>query len=132
MDGDDFKFDLKEKKLTGDLYDLIEYVKWVTNETSALRKRVREAEQIINQLRRAGEGSVESLLDTLLVLRKKQEKLDKEANILRETVQNQEAMIKMKEGQKGNLKASIEVENGEHQNEMNKLRRQLEQQRHLI
>jgi len=62
---------------------MIEYVKWITNETSILRQRVRAAESVISQLRKSGETSVESLLDTLYVLRKKQEKLDEEAQSLR-------------------------------------------------
>ena len=50
---------------------MIEYVKWITDETSILRQRVRAAEHVISELRKSGETSVESLLDTLFILRKK-------------------------------------------------------------
>jgi len=44
---------------------LVEYVKWITNDLGVLRDRVRIAEKIINDLRRSGEESVESLLNNL-------------------------------------------------------------------
>lgn len=58
------------------MYDLIEYVRQLTDEIIELRKRTRSAEQVINQLRKSGETSVEALLETLFTLKKKQEKLD--------------------------------------------------------
>lgn len=79
MDFTEPKINKNEKKLKTELYDLIEYVKWITNRTTELRRRVRAAEKVISDLRKSGESSVESLLDTLFVLRKKQEKLDREA-----------------------------------------------------
>jgi spore cortex formation protein SpoVR/YcgB (stage V sporulation) len=109
-----------------DLYDLIEYVKWITNETSILRQRVRAAEHVISQLRRSGESSVESLLDTLYILRKKQEKLDAEANALRMDVQTKEAIIKKREEEKGSLKAAIEIQRAEQDFDFSKLRKQLD------
>ena len=51
--------------------DLLEYVRWISEETGILRGRVRAAEAVISQLRKSGETSVETLLDTLYVLRKK-------------------------------------------------------------
>jgi len=54
-----------------DLADLLEYVRWISEETGILRGRVRAAEAVISQLRKSGETSVETLLDTLYVLRKK-------------------------------------------------------------
>ena len=61
-DGAEGKFDKKEKNYKKDLYDLIEYVKWITDETGILRERVRKAEAIISSLRKSGESSVEALL----------------------------------------------------------------------
>ena len=71
MDFHESKYKKKEKKYNGDMTDLIEYVKWITNETAILRQRVRAAESVISQLRKSGETSVESLLGTLYVLKKK-------------------------------------------------------------
>lgn len=68
-DGAEGKFAKREKYYKKDLYDLVEYVKWITNETSILRERVRKAEAVISSLRKSGESSVESLLKTLYKLR---------------------------------------------------------------
>ena len=132
MDHNESKYKKKEKVYNNDLKDLIEYVKWITNETAILRQRVRAAESVISQLRKSGETSVESLLDTLYVLKKKQKKLDEEADTLRMHVKTKEAMIKMKEDERGNLKATIENEKQEQDIEMNKLRKQLDDQKNLI
>ena len=132
MDFTESKYNKKEKVYQGELNDLIEYVKWITNETAMLRQRVRAAESVINQLRKSGETSVESLLDTLYVLKKKQKVLDDEADTLRMHVKTKEAMIKMKEDERGNLKACIENEKQEQDFEMNKLRKQLDEQKTLI
>jgi len=93
-DNHEVKYEKKTKSYKRDLYDLIEYVKQLTLETSILRKRIRAAESVICQLRSAGKQSVESMLDTLFILRKKQEKLDEEAENLRMEVQSKEALIK--------------------------------------
>lgn len=55
----------REKSLDADMKNLVEYVKWVTNDLGVLRDRVRIAEKIISDLRRSGEESVESLLNNL-------------------------------------------------------------------
>jgi hypothetical protein len=47
---------------------MIEYVKELTDEIIDLRNRTRQAEQAINELRKSGETSVESLLDQLFTL----------------------------------------------------------------
>ena len=52
---------------------------------------------MIADLRKSGEQSVESLLDTLYALRTKQEKLEKEANSLRDEINAKEMEIKAKE-----------------------------------
>jgi len=59
--------------------DLLAYVKWLTGDLGQLRDRVRIAEKVISDLRRSGEESVESLLNTLYDYRKKQESLMEEA-----------------------------------------------------
>ena len=48
MDFTESKYKKKEKVYNKDLYDLIEYVKWITNETAILRQRVRVAESVIS------------------------------------------------------------------------------------
>ena len=66
-----------------DLEAMIEYVKWITDETGILRERVRKAESVISAMRKSGESSVESLLKTLYKLRQEQERLEAEAELLR-------------------------------------------------
>ena len=61
----------KEEILKLELYDLIEYVKFITQKTQDLRRRVRAAEKIIFDLRKSGETSVENLLDKLCRMKKK-------------------------------------------------------------
>lgn len=56
------KRDLDQDK---DMDDLIEYVKWVTDDLTNLRERVRIAEKVISDLKKSGEESVESLLSNL-------------------------------------------------------------------
>lgn len=80
MNNGENHFAKKEELLQRDMTDMIEYVRMLTDQIIDLRKRTRAAEQIINQLRKSGETSVEALLDTLFTLKKKQEKLDKELN----------------------------------------------------
>ena len=63
-DGAEGKFDRKEKTYKKDLADLIEYVKWITEETSIMHDRVCKAEAVISSLRKSGESSVEALLKT--------------------------------------------------------------------
>lgn len=131
-DGAEAKFARKEKNYKKDLADLIEYTKWITNETSILRERVRKAETVIQSLRKSGESSVESLLKTLFSLRQKQKQLESEAELLRMQVSTKERMIKMKEDEKGNLKATLENEKHEQDFEFAKLRKQLDEQKDLI
>lgn len=115
-----------------DLTDLIEYVKWITTETSILRQRIRSAEKVICQLRSSGKASVESMLDTLFVLRKKQQKLDEEADALRLQVQNKESIIKRREEEKSSLKTGIKNQEADQDQDFSKLRKQLDDQKALI
>ena len=59
--------------------DLVEYVKWISAESQKLRERVRASERVISDLKQSGESSVESLMETLYLLKVKQEELEGEA-----------------------------------------------------
>ena len=83
----------------------------------------------MNQLRKSGETSVEALLDTLFVLKKKQEKLDIDLNYLQNQVQNKEALIKIKEDEKSMLRALIEDDSKAHEEQFRKIRNNLEEQK---
>ena len=122
----------REDKYKKDMADMIEYVKWITFETGVLRNRIRAAEQVISQLRKNGESSVESLIETLFVLRKKQQELDKEAQTLRLHIESKEALIKIKEDEKGGLKSTIENEKRDQDNEIQKLKMRLDMQKQEI
>ena len=76
------------------MHDLVEYTKWISSETEALRDRVRASEKIINDLRTSGEQSVESLMESLYLLKMKAEDMEIQAEQLRELIQNKESMIK--------------------------------------
>ena len=80
--------------------DLIEYTKWITLECEKLRDRVRASEKIINDLRTSGEASVESLMESLYLLKIRAEEMDAEASTLRELINNKEETIKKKEEDK--------------------------------
>lgn len=82
-DGAEQRFDKQSRNYKKELAGLIEYTKWITNETGILRDRVRKAEAVISSLRKSGESSVESLLKTLYKLRNEQERLESEAELLR-------------------------------------------------
>jgi len=58
-----------EKKLDRDLNDLIEYTKWISSECEKLRDRVKASEKEISDLKTSGEASVESLMETLYILK---------------------------------------------------------------
>ena len=109
-DGAEGRYTNKEKRYKKDFYDLLEYVKWITSQTTILRERVRKAEAVISSLRKSGEQSVDALLKTLYKLRQQQEKLEGEAELLRMHVKSKETMIKIKEDEKGALKAKLEDE----------------------
>jgi len=60
-----------EAKLDQDMADLVEYVKWISGESQKLRERVRASERVISDLKSSGESSVESLMETLYLLKVK-------------------------------------------------------------
>ena len=49
--------------------DLIEYTKWISAECEKLRDRVKASEKEISDLKTSGEASVESLMETLYILK---------------------------------------------------------------
>ena len=93
-----------EKKLDQDMSDLVEYVKWISDESQKLRERVRASERVISDLKQSGESSVESLMETLYLLKIKQEELESEAQSLRDIINTKEMVIKAKEEQKASIK----------------------------
>jgi hypothetical protein len=48
---------------------LLEYVKWMSAQNSEMKNRVRMAENIISDLRKSGEDSVDKLMETLYYLK---------------------------------------------------------------
>lgn len=97
-----------------------------------LKNRVKAAESVISDLRSSGEASVESLMETLYILKIKQEELESQAQGLRENIRNKESNIKMKEEEKASIKALVEVENADRENQIHALRKQLDEQKQLL
>lgn len=93
-----------EKKLDQDMNDLVEYVKWISAESQKLRERVRASERVISDLKQSGESSVESLMETLYLLKIRQEELESQAQSLRDIINTKEMVIKAKEEQKAGIK----------------------------
>ena len=103
--------------------DVVEYTKWITSEMQKLKDRVKAAESVISDLRSSGEASVESLMETLYILKVKQEELESKAGGLRENIKNKEINIKLKEEEKAAIKATVEVENADRENQIHALRK---------
>lgn len=93
-----------EKKLDQDMTDLIEYTKWISKESGVLRDRVRNAEKVISDLKSSGESSVEAIMETLYLMKVKQEELDSESESLRDLINQKEVVIKAKEETKASVK----------------------------
>jgi hypothetical protein len=68
------------------MQDLVAYTKWISSETEKLRDRVRASEKIISDLRTSGEQSVESLMESLYLLKMKAEDMEIKAEQLRELI----------------------------------------------
>ena len=83
--------------------DLVEYVKWVTEDVSALRDWVRIAEKILSDLKRSGEESVEELLKNLFAQKNHQEELEQKADGLKDIINTKEDEIVQKEAEIGRL-----------------------------
>ena len=71
-------------------------------------------------------------METLYLLKIKSEELDGEASGLREVINTKELVIKEKEEDKAAIKANIEVENADRENEIHALRKQQDEQRVLM
>ena len=121
-----------EKKLDQDMNDLVEYTKWVSAESQKLKDRVRKSERVISDLKSSGESSVESLMETLYILKIKQEEMEAQAQSMRDIINQKEVQIKSKEEMKGQIKATIEVENADRENEIHALRLKLQEQNNLL
>ena len=65
---------------------------------------MKKSEGVINDLKTSGEESVESLMETLYMLKIKQEELEVEAQQLRSLISSKEAVIMEKEADKANTK----------------------------
>lgn len=121
-----------EKNMDRLMNDFVEYTKWINSKSQALRERVKKSEAVINDMRTSGEESVESLMETLYMLKIKQEEMDMEAQQLRDIITNKERVIKQKQEQKGAIKQNIEIENADRENQIHALRKQLDEQRQLM
>lgn len=121
-----------EDKLDQDMNDVVEYTKWITSEMQKLKDRVKAAESVISDLKTSGEASVESLMETLYILKVKQEELESQGQVMRDNIKNKEINIKLKEEEKAAIKASVEVENADRENQIASLRKQLDEQRQLL
>ncbi len=83
----------RQKKLDGDMSDLVEYVKWVTSDLTQLRDRVKIAENVISALKTTGDETVESMLSTLAEMRRIEDNLVQEADNLRDIINTKEDQI---------------------------------------
>ena len=82
-----------EKKLDQDMSDLVEYTKWIAGEIDKYRERVKKAEGVMKDLKSSGESSVESLMETMYLLKIQQEDLDKQTQGLQDQINVSEALI---------------------------------------
>ena len=114
-----------ERRLDKDMDDLKAHIKSVTDETNGLRDRVRAAEAVISELKSSGESSVEQLMETLYMMKVRQEELDNESARMRDIISKQEGQLKQKEDYKSSIKQTIEIENAARENEIHALRMQL-------
>ena len=51
--------------------DLVEYTKWVSSEIQKLKGRIKKAESVMKDMKNSGASSVESLMETLFILKVK-------------------------------------------------------------
>ena len=98
--------------------DLVEYTKFISKECADMRSRVRKAEKVISDLRSSGEDSVESLMETLYMLKINCEEREAEALQMQNLIQTKEAMIMARENEKAQIKQQIEIDNADRENEI--------------
>ena len=97
-----------------------------------MKSRVRKAEKVISDLRSSGEDSVDQLMETLYLLKIQVEEREAEAEGMRTVIREKEDAIMLKEGEKGMLKQQIEVNNADRENEIQRLRQELDGQKELM
>lgn len=97
-----------------------------------MKSRVRKAEKVISDLRSSGEDSVDKLMETLYLLKIQVEEREAEAEEMRNIIREKEDTIMLKEGEKGMLKQQIEVNNADRENEIQRLRSELNGQKDLM
>lgn len=69
-----------------------------------MKLRVRKAENIISDLRKSGEDSVDKLMETLYYLKLKVEEKERETEMMRNIIKDREVVIQDKENLKSTLK----------------------------
>lgn len=112
--------------------DLKEHIKCITAETNSLRDRVHEAESVIAQLKSTGEQSIDQLMETLYMMKMRQQELDSESGALREDINDREHILKEKEGVKAGILQQIQIDKATRENEIYRLREQLDDQRNYL
>lgn len=122
----------RQRGLKVELYQLVEYVKWITNETTQLRARLSFAEKHISSLRKSGEQSVDSMIKMLQTLKAKQTELETDAEELREDIKDKEFEIKKQEHDLDEIQRAIENEKGQQAVELGIMWKKLDQQKEII
>ena len=122
----------REKLFERDTQDLIEYVKWISQDLGMLRDRGRISEKVISDLKRSGEESVDSLMSTLASHKHKQETLDRNVDGLRVVIVEKESEIASREEEVNNLKRMIELETNEKEIEIRRIRTEIDEQNKVI
>ena len=97
-----------------------------------MRSRVRAAEKVISDLRTSGEESVDKLMENLYILKMKVEEGEAEADRMRSMIREKEDKIAAQEGEKAHIKQRIEIDNADRENEIQSLRKQLQEQNELM
>lgn len=122
----------REKMFERDNIDLIEYVKWISGDLSMLRDRARVAEKVISDLKKSGEESVDSLMETLGSNKRRQDDLDSQVDQLRGVIEMREAEISRKEEDINGLKRLIELETNEKEIEIRRVKTEIDEQNKVI
>lgn len=111
---------------------MIEYVKWISGDLGMLRDRGRISERIISDLKRSGEDSVDTLMQTLSGFKRAQETLDIEVEGHRVVIVGKESEISAKEEAINNLKRAIEIETNEKEIEIRRIKTEIDEQNKVV
>ena len=111
---------------------MIEYVKWISSDLGMLRDRARVSEKVISELKRSGEDSVDTLMETLSAHRTKQDQLDRDVEAQRSIIVGKENQIAAKEDEINGLKRLIELETNEKEIEIRRIRTEIDEQNKVI